>query len=79
VNNIPLTPCESSNVAAWGYQGDTLAVQFRSGAIYHYASVPPEVVAQMQKPDVSIGSFISKNIRSVFQSELQKDEVVDDE
>lgn len=76
--NIPLVPCVSSNVAAWGYQDNTLAVQFKSsGGIYHYADVPPERVAALSDPDTSVGSFIG-GIRHEFAGVLQKP-VVDDE
>lgn len=76
---VALTPCESSNVAAWGYQGGTLAVQFKSGATYHYADVPPEVAEKMREPDVSIGSFISKNVRGVYASTLVDSGATQDE
>lgn len=67
-NSIALTPCQSSNVKACGYDPTTrtLAVQFAGGGIYHYQDVPPEVYDGFQKAE-SKGSFIAKSVRSVFK------------
>jgi hypothetical protein len=70
-NQIPLAPCDSSNVAAWGHDGATLAVQFKSGSTYHYAGVPADLIEQMRQPGVSIGSFVSKNIRGQYEGVRQ--------
>lgn len=59
MRTIELTPCQSSNVAAWGYQDGTLAVQFRSGATYHYEGVPAETIERLRQPDASVGGVIA--------------------
>lgn len=64
---IPLSPAKSSQIAAVGHQGDTLAVQFKSGgAIYHYKGVTAETFAAMQKAE-SIGKHFGAHIRSKFE------------
>lgn len=42
---IELKACESSNLAAHGYDPETrtLAVRFKSGGVWHYSGVPLEV------------------------------------
>lgn len=68
----PLTPVDSSNVAAVGYDeaARELHVQFRSGQTYRYFDVPPDVHAALWHPDTSIGSHISRNVRGVYRCEL---------
>lgn len=41
LNDIPLSPVESSNVAAIGYDeaSKRMAVSFKSGGLYHYLDV----------------------------------------
>jgi hypothetical protein len=73
---IPLTPCVSSNVAAWGYDNGTLAVKFKGGSTYHYADVPGDLAAQMGEPGVSIGKFIAQHIRGKFVATLQPKETI---
>lgn len=79
MHNIPMIPVESSNVAEIGYQGGILAVKFRSGGEYQYKDVPAEVFEQMQQPDVSIGSFVNKNVRGVYDLVPTDTEAVQDE
>lgn len=79
MNSVTLTPVVSSNIAAWGYDSGILVVEFKSGSKYQYIDVPPNVVAQMSDPGVSIGSFISNNIRGVFSCAPVVDEAVQDE
>ena len=77
---IELTPVESSNVAAIGYDADSreLRVQFKGGAIYRYVGVPPEVhTALMGAP--SKGSAVrSLLVRSgLYKGERVEDEATD--
>lgn len=64
---IALTPVESSQVKAIGYDAarKTLAVTFTrgTGAIYHYPNVEPQVHADFIAAE-SIGSFFGKHIKS---------------
>lgn len=71
--NIPLTPCESSNIKAHGYDAATrtLAIQFAGGKLWHYAAVPPEVYSGLVAAP-SIGSFFAKSVRNNFRGEQQK-------
>ena len=66
---INLQSCESTNVSAHGYDKatQTLAIQFRGGPVYHYLNVPIEIYAEMTGAS-SIGSFVAKQVRSVFDS-----------
>ncbi len=75
--NIEMTPCKSSNVSAYGYDKDTgtMAVQFKSGGIYHYAGVPEKVADQMQKAE-SIGQFVGqlkKNFTATNMTPVKED------
>lgn len=64
---IPLTPCKSSNISAFGYDAasKTLAVQFGSGHTYHYPGVGSEVFEKLGKAK-SVGSFFATDIRNAF-------------
>lgn len=79
MHNIPMIPVESSNVAEIGYQDGILAVKFKSGGEYQYRDVPQEVFDQLQAPDVSIGSFVNKNIRGIYDLIPTDTEAVQDE
>lgn len=77
---IAITPCESSQVAGFGYDAktQTLAVQFPGrgatpGSVYHYSAVPPEVFADFQASE-SKGKFFGSKIRGHFGYEKQPDE-----
>lgn len=75
---IAMTPCTSSNVKSHGYDADsqTLAVKFRaSGATYHYANVPPEVYDELAASP-SVGSFISRSVRPIYDGVQQASEAV---
>lgn len=81
---ITLTPVDSSQVNAVGYdaQTKTLAVQFKHGAqaIYHYPGVEPETHAAFVGAE-SPGKFFRDNLKTLpfekFQAEPEpaKDEV----
>lgn len=64
-----LTPVESSNLAAVGYDAKTcaLTVQFKSGATHRYDDVPPEKHQALIAAD-SIGSHFHANIRNAHKS-----------
>lgn len=61
---IPLTPVQSSNVVAIGYDpaSRTARVRFRNGATYRYADVPPELHESIMKAD-SVGAAV-RQLRS---------------
>lgn len=64
---IELTPVESSQIAAIGYDAaiKTLAVRFNrgAGAIYHYPDVEPEMHRDFMAAE-SIGSFFGQHIKT---------------
>lgn len=72
---IPMTPCASSTVAGHGYDAETerLAIKFKSGGTYHYTGVPPCVAEALAK-STSVGSFVAKNVRPLFDSVKQTNE-----
>ena len=59
---IALSPVKSSQIESIGHDGDTLAVKFKNGGIYHYQDVSAAQFAELQKAD-SIGSHFGKHIR----------------
>lgn len=65
---IPLEPLASSNLSASGYDShkQILAVQFKGGAIYHYAGVPLDVAVDFHEAP-SKGRYYGTTIRGKFQ------------
>lgn len=61
-NAIPMTAVKSSQIEAIGHSGDTLAVKFSSGGVYHYLGVSADQFAAM-KNSGSIGSYLHKHIK----------------
>ncbi len=61
------TPVLSTTIAAVGYDPDTatLAVQFHSGAEYHYADVPQ---------DVADGFLVAPSITAYLTEQIKKGE-----
>lgn len=72
---INYQPCDSSQVAAWGYDpaSQTLGVKFRSGGTYHYLGVPQEVATALAAAE-SLGKFVGQNLRNKFEYERQPDD-----
>ncbi len=68
--HIPLEPVQSSNIAAVGFDQPKglLAVQFKTGHIYHYAGVSETDYAQLVDAP-SKGKHFGTHIRSKFQGE----------
>lgn len=67
---IPLEPIDSSNLSAVGYHPEKaiLAVQFKSGAVYHYASVPLAVVTDFYTA-LSKGQYYALHIKGKYQGQ----------
>jgi len=67
---IPQEPVESSNIAARGYDLErrVLAVTFKSGDIWHYASVPPAKAEEFFAAP-SAGRFYKAEIQGKFPAE----------
>lgn len=65
---VDLTPCQSSQISAWGYHAPsrTLALKFASnGKVYHYADVPSDVAEGFAKAE-SIGKYFGAHVRGKF-------------
>lgn len=63
----PIVPVESSSIAAVGYDDSekTLHVEFRTGAVYVFEHVRPNVFVDLLSAD-SKGRFFNVNIRDAF-------------
>jgi hypothetical protein len=79
---IALTPVESSQITAIGYdaQANTLAVRFSrgSGAIYHYPDISPEQHAAFIGAK-SIGSHFGQHIKPLSFIKFAAEPAHDDE
>jgi hypothetical protein len=74
---IALLACESSRIAAHGYDeaSSTLALQFKTkagepGTVYHYAGVEPETYQQLKSAE-SIGKFFGAHINVKVDGRLK--------
>ena len=58
-------PVKSTNVESVGYNDEekVLEVKFRSGGVYQYAGVQPEMYADLLNAE-SIGRFVSQVVRA---------------
>lgn len=66
--SIDMKPvAKSTNVAATGYDPETqtLAVEFKSGGVYHYAGVSQEHADALAGAE-SVGAHFAANIRGQF-------------
>ena len=61
---MEMQPVKSSNVKAVGYdeENKTLQVEYKSGGIYQYPGVPPEIYADLLAAE-SVGRFVSQVVR----------------
>lgn len=57
---------KSSNIAAIGYEGTTLKVQFNSGTTWSYHDVPAHVHKELMGAE-SIGGYFGSHIRSNYK------------
>lgn len=57
---------QSSNISEATHENGTLTITFKSGHVWKYANVPPEIWEEFQKAE-SPGSFFHKNIRGIFE------------
>lgn len=65
--DIKMNMAKSTQMSEHGYdpKTKTLAVRFKSGGLYHYHNVPPEVYDEMQKAP-SLGRFLHGTIKGRF-------------
>jgi hypothetical protein len=68
---IPREAVESSNIVSLGYDSGTaqLAVEFKSGHVYHYNGVPLDLALSLGIAE-SKGRFYAAHVRGKFTSEL---------
>ena len=61
---MEMQPVKSSNVKAVGYdeENKTLQVEYKSGGIYQYPGVQPEIYADLLAAE-SVGRFVSQVVR----------------
>lgn len=70
---IPLTPVESSQIAAVGHAGDVLAVRFKGGQLYHYTGVSAEQHQALVGAE-SIGKHFNANFRGMAFERIREGE-----
>ncbi len=58
----------SSNIAAIGYEGDKLEIQFNNGRTYRYHEVPQEVADALLNAD-SVGKYFAAHIKNQYPTE----------
>lgn len=58
---------QSSNVASVGYDAETqtLEVEFKGGAVYHYAGVPAGVYVELLGA-ASVGGYLARAVKGVY-------------
>lgn len=67
IPSITMTPVKSRQIKSIGHDANTntLAVQFNTGATYHYSGVTSENFSEFQNAE-SIGSHFGKTIKNNF-------------
>jgi hypothetical protein len=71
---IKMHPCNSSNLAAFGYRADTgvLALEFKGGKVFHYPDVPEHVYNGLIEAD-SKGAYAHSHISTVYEGTRQQE------
>ena len=66
--SYPLTPVESSNIAAIAYTEatQTLVVAFRNNSVYEYYNVP-EAVGEGFRLAESAGKYLWSHVRGIYE------------
>jgi hypothetical protein len=63
-----LVPVASSNIAAVGYDGETLTITFKSGGVYTYAAGTAAVHAELLEAE-SKGRYFHQHVRGHYAYE----------
>ena len=65
---MEMTPVESSNIEAVGYDGDssTLQVEFKNGGTYQYFDVPEHVFEGLRDAE-SVGGYLASVIKGSYR------------
>lgn len=66
--HIVLTP-ESSNIASFGWQDDTLYIEFKAGVVYAYTDVSIGVYNGMVAAD-SVGSYFHAHVKKAYTARI---------
>ena len=66
--SVPLTPVESSQIDAVGWENGKLFVKFRRGGMYVYSDVSYGLFQELMASD-SKGKFLGQEIKGRFQYE----------
>jgi hypothetical protein len=66
MTTVEWTPVDSRAIAAVGYDGRTLTVEFTSGRVYDHPNVPPSVYRELMNAS-SKGAYYSLNIRGKYR------------
>ena len=61
------TPVKSSSIKSVGHEGETLEVEFKSGAVYTYHGVPASEHQALMGAG-SIGKHFAANIKAIYAS-----------
>jgi len=69
---IPRSPVDSSSIRSVGYDAGnrTLAVEFKSGSLYHYHEVPADTYDDLRQAE-SAGRFVNQHVKDKFTAERQ--------
>jgi hypothetical protein len=64
---IEMNAVKSSNIDRIGYDepSKTLAIEFRTGATYHYYEVPKDVYESLKNAE-SVGAYFAQNIKGSY-------------
>ncbi len=62
----------SSNIAAIGYSGTTLTVQFKSGVTWSYHDVPAHIHHELMNAE-SKGGYFANHIRNKYNGKKHED------
>lgn len=61
-----MTGVESTNIESVGHDGSDLFVRFKSGGLYRYPNVPPEIHGEFLKEGVSPGGHFRAAVAGKF-------------
>lgn len=65
MENVTMTPVESSNIEKVGYNEEKLYVQFKGGSTYTYDKVPQAVYNTLMNAE-SKGKYLNKKVKGKY-------------
>lgn len=66
MTTVEWTPVDSRAIAAVGYDGRTLTIEFRSGRVYDHPNVPPSVYRALMSAS-SMGAYYVAFIKGKYR------------